>query len=534
MKRLLLIVLSLLLIVGCSKPDNEIMFGLAVVDIGSFLINLADKTDEKIEKVIFNAQEKGPNAISIGFDFIDVFKYEVIKGKIILSEYYHGYGNTNDEILNNLRIKTDNVINQVVEILKDRLDKSGVAGYTIRRELQYRIIIGLAGVKDVDRLRNLLTTRGLLRFYLAQNANSTNELIKKLDDVEVQTNELWDDGDDWIMDTTRCVKYYRYYSMYCVENNPKMTEKFIKKASPDFSSLDGNEPKQAMVSIKLNSEGSKIWSNVTRDNMNQQIIVSLDDKVLMNYKIRTKYYSGGIKIGGFSDINEAKDLSIILTTGPLPISTVMFEEKSFAEYKKLRKEDNTESFVKRPFSEIYEIFAEDNESTTVSELFAEDNESTTVSELFGGDEAVSYSKGLFSSMIRPLQGNMIIHQRHFYKFKTLLSNNDNQRILNNFNSRLLLSQNSDEIIDYEDSFVGKYVGSNNYGYESIITVRSNGKYTKICRDMGSYLDGQWKKESCSRIAFYADNGFGGMDKTLSARISSSGLQVDGGNFYRRK
>ena len=141
MKRLLLIVLSLLLIVGCSKPDNEIMSTLEVGDIGSFLINLADKTDEKIEKVIFNAQEKGPNAIYSGFDFIDVFKYEVIKGKIILSEYYYGYGNTNDEILNNLRKKTDNAINQVVEILKDRLDKSGVAGYTIRRELQYRIFI---------------------------------------------------------------------------------------------------------------------------------------------------------------------------------------------------------------------------------------------------------------------------------------------------------------------------------------------------------------------------------------------------------
>jgi len=97
------------------------------------------------------------------------------------------------------------------------------------------------------------------------------------------------------------------------------------------------------------------------------------------------------------------------------------------------------------------------------------------------------------------------------------------------------SKKSSSTSSYQEvSFVGKYVGNNNYGLESIISVRSNGKYTMICRDMDSYIDGQWKKESSSRIAFYADNGFGGMDKTLSARISSTGLQVDGGNFFRRK
>ena len=83
-------------------------------------------------------------------------------------------------------------------------------------------------------------------------------------------------------------------------------------------------------------------------------------------------------------------------------------------------------------------------------------------------------------------------------------------------------------------FEGSYTGVNNYGLETTIIVRSNGTQSMICPDMDSYINGKWEKESSSSIAFYADNGFGGMDKTFVARISTSGLQIDGGNFYRRK
>ena len=83
-------------------------------------------------------------------------------------------------------------------------------------------------------------------------------------------------------------------------------------------------------------------------------------------------------------------------------------------------------------------------------------------------------------------------------------------------------------------FEGSYIGNNNYGLQSTINVRSSGKYTMRCPDMDSYINGKWEKESGSRISFYADNGFGGMDKTFAARVSTGGLQVDGGNFYRRK
>ena len=83
-------------------------------------------------------------------------------------------------------------------------------------------------------------------------------------------------------------------------------------------------------------------------------------------------------------------------------------------------------------------------------------------------------------------------------------------------------------------FEGSYRGINNYGVFSTITVRGNGSYTSRSPDMDSYMSGEWKKESGNKIVFYADDGFGGMSVAFSGRITGSGLQIDGGNFYNRQ
>jgi hypothetical protein len=83
-------------------------------------------------------------------------------------------------------------------------------------------------------------------------------------------------------------------------------------------------------------------------------------------------------------------------------------------------------------------------------------------------------------------------------------------------------------------FEGSYQGINNYGYSSTLTVMGNGSYISMCPAMDSHLRGKWKKESSNRIAFYSDDGFGGMSVAFSGRITGSGLQIDGGNFYNRQ
>ena len=78
----------------------------------------------------------------------------------------------------------------------------------------------------------------------------------------------------------------------------------------------------------MNSEGAKTWSRVTGANIGQRIAIVLDNKVHMAPNIREKIPGGRTQIEGFSDINEAKDIAIILRAGALPAPVKIVEERT--------------------------------------------------------------------------------------------------------------------------------------------------------------------------------------------------------------
>ena len=77
----------------------------------------------------------------------------------------------------------------------------------------------------------------------------------------------------------------------------------------------------------MNSEGSRTWSRVTGANVGERIAIVLDQKVHMAPSIREKIPGGRTQIEGFADLNEAKDLAIILRAGALPAPVNIIEER---------------------------------------------------------------------------------------------------------------------------------------------------------------------------------------------------------------
>ena len=78
----------------------------------------------------------------------------------------------------------------------------------------------------------------------------------------------------------------------------------------------------------MNSEGAKTWSRVTGANIGERIAIVLDGKVHMAPNIREKIPGGRTQIEGFEDMNEAKDIAIILRAGALPAPIEIIEERS--------------------------------------------------------------------------------------------------------------------------------------------------------------------------------------------------------------
>jgi SecD/SecF fusion protein len=71
----------------------------------------------------------------------------------------------------------------------------------------------------------------------------------------------------------------------------------------------------------MNSEGSKIWARITRDNIGRSVIVLLDGYVRSSATVQSEITGGNTEITGNFTIEEADDLANILKSGKLPAPT---------------------------------------------------------------------------------------------------------------------------------------------------------------------------------------------------------------------
>ena len=119
----------------------------------------------------------------------------------------------------------------------------------------------------------------------------------------------------------------KFYRLYYLENRPELTGGIVEEAKADLGSIGGGSAGQSIVSLSMNNEGSRTWSRVTGANIGERIAIVLDNKVHMAPSIREKIPSGRTQIEGFANINEAKDLAIILRAGALPTPVKIIEER---------------------------------------------------------------------------------------------------------------------------------------------------------------------------------------------------------------
>jgi preprotein translocase subunit SecD len=78
----------------------------------------------------------------------------------------------------------------------------------------------------------------------------------------------------------------------------------------------------------MNREGARIFSRVTGANVGKFLAIVLDNKVHMAPRIKTKIPDGRAIIEGSKDMEEAKDLAIVLRAGALPAPVEIIEERT--------------------------------------------------------------------------------------------------------------------------------------------------------------------------------------------------------------
>ena len=115
--------------------------------------------------------------------------------------------------------------------------------------------------------------------------------------------------------------------MYYLEHDADLTGGVIEEANATIGGQGVSAVGQPIVLLDMNSEGARTWSRITGANIGRRIAIVLDKKVHMAPSIQTKISDGGTMIEGFANMDEAKDIAIVLRAGALPAPVKIIEER---------------------------------------------------------------------------------------------------------------------------------------------------------------------------------------------------------------
>ncbi|MBS1547735.1 MAG: protein translocase subunit SecDF [Bacteroidetes bacterium] len=166
--------------------------GMAVtleVDIPELVENLSGNSqDPAFRKALLNARNRQTDSDK---DFITLFdeEFKKVAPNGSLAAIFSTQDNatmfpresTNDQIITSLRNQAQIALNNTEKILRTRIDKFGVAQPTIQKQsLSGRIQIELPGVKDKERVRNVLQSTANLEFW---ETFENNDVYMKLSEA---------------------------------------------------------------------------------------------------------------------------------------------------------------------------------------------------------------------------------------------------------------------------------------------------------------------------------------------------------------
>lgn len=200
-------------------------------------------------------------------------------------------------------------LQQSIEIVRRRIDETGVREPTIQRQGTDRILVQLPGVDDPDRIKALLGQTAKMVFRLVDLSKSVNEVVA----TRVPS------GSELLAPLTESASEP---SLYLVKKRVMVSGEHLIDAQATFQ--DG----QPVVSFRFDTNGSKRFGKVTSENVNRPFAIILDNKVISAPVIREPILGGSGIISGSFTVKTANDLALLLRAGALPAPLTVLEERT--------------------------------------------------------------------------------------------------------------------------------------------------------------------------------------------------------------
>lgn len=182
----------------------------------------------------------------------------------------------------------------VRNVIERRVNLFGVAEPLVQVERssgEWRLVVELAGVKDIRQAVQLIGLTPFLEFREERSPEESNKILE---------------GED---------PYF---------NPTALTGRFVKKAEVLFGQSVG----QPMVGLELTDEGAKLFEELTEKNVGKRLAIYLDGVPISIPVVNEKISGGRAQISGDFTPQEAKELVERLNAGALPVPIELIAQQS--------------------------------------------------------------------------------------------------------------------------------------------------------------------------------------------------------------
>lgn len=201
---------------------------------------------------------------------------------------------------------TDEALQQAIVVIRNRIDQLGVSEPVIQRQGQDHIAVQLPGVQDTQRAKSIIGSTAQLEFKMVDEQHDLAAALKG--DVPP--------GD--------AIYYGSNGTPYLLEKQTVLTGRYLSNASGGIDNNTG----QSVVDVSFDSEGTRIFGELTSQHVGQRMAILLDDKVVTAPVIREAITGGRAQIDGFANLKEASNVAIELRAGALPAPVNVSEERT--------------------------------------------------------------------------------------------------------------------------------------------------------------------------------------------------------------
>ncbi len=282
-------------------------------------------------------------------------------------------GSDDNAVISKLKQEVNDVVNNsATNVLRKRIDQYGVVSPNIQvlQGKDGQILLELPGVKDHQRVRELLQRSANLGFYetytMTEIQNSLSQLDaalradtlyngKGLFDYFMQINQgaatpqvglatsvqrdkidellasdyakrylksdlllRWEvkptvfQFNDTVTNAQKDIELYGLIALKSLNGNATLDGDCVVEASSDYDTFQGN-----VVSMEMDNEGASKWYRLTDANKGKSIAILLDNYVYSYPNVNDAIAGGRSQITGNFTIDEAQDLANVLKSGKM-------------------------------------------------------------------------------------------------------------------------------------------------------------------------------------------------------------------------